>query len=99
MRLETASEPVFFWSGLLAGAVWAVLLWMQLPGNTPRPEKLGRTAGVVGLALSSGLAWLLWTHVFGAVTAFFCLGGLGMVLLCIMPILWAILISTQSHTS
>ncbi|OOL18223.1 hypothetical protein AL01_05250 [Bombella intestini] len=99
MRPEVVTEPVFFWGGLLAGAIWAVLLWMQLPGQPPRPEKLNRSAAIVGLILSGGLAWILWAHVFGVIPAFFCLGGWSMAMLCIVPILWAVLISNQSRTS
>ncbi|WP_182081575.1 hypothetical protein [Bombella favorum] len=99
MRPEVVTEPVFFWGGLLAGAIWAVLLWVQLPGQTPRPERLSRSAAIVGLILSGGIAWILWARVFGAIPAFFCLGGWSMAMLCIVPILWAILVSNQSRTS
>lgn len=98
--LGMGTEPVFFWGGLMMGAIWAVLLWLQLPGQTPRPERLSRQIGMTGLFLSGGLAWMLWAPVFGPVGAFFCLGGWGMALLCFMPVIWAVLSSTQTpHAS
>lgn len=91
------AESVFFWSGLLAGAIWAVLLWLQLPGQTPRPENLSWSAGMACLALSGGLAWALWSPVFGAIGAFFCLGGWSMALLCFMPVFWAFFCTYRSR--
>lgn len=92
------TEPLFFWAGLLAGTAWVMLLWIQLPGHTPRPARLSRSAGLAGLALSGGLAWVLWSPVFGPVSAFFCLGGWSMALLCFMPVFWALFRTYRSHT-
>lgn len=98
--LETVAEPAFFWIGLMTGTIWAVLLWLQMPGQTPRPERLSRQIGRMGLVLSGGLTWAFWVPVFGPIGAFFCLGGWGMTLLCFMPVIWAFMSSSQTpHTS
>lgn len=93
------ADSVYFWSGLLTGTLWAVLLWLQLHGQTPCPEHLNRRTGLICLALSGLLTLTLWSPVFGVAGAFFCLGGWSMTLLCLMPVIWAFISLRRSQPS
>ncbi|MCX5614806.1 hypothetical protein [Bombella saccharophila] len=91
-------QSIFFLIGLVLSSISTILLWMHLPGKTPHPRYLHRARGLSLLASSAALAWAAWIPVFGLIGAFFCLGGWTMSLLCLLPILWAIITTHYSST-
>ncbi|MCT6856083.1 MULTISPECIES: hypothetical protein [Bombella] len=88
-----------FAGGLGLGSFSAILLWLQLPGQTPQISYLNPTLAKGLLGVTALLAWNLWAYIFGPIGAFFCLGGLTMALLCLLPICWAILDTYRSSLS
>lgn len=96
--VDSTLGAVFFFSGAITGIFWAVLLWLNLPGQTVLSNKLPQPVSHIILPLCGIITWLLWCPFFGAIAALFIFIFWSTALSCLLPILWAIFTSYRVRT-